>query len=140
MKLFHWFSVEILNCKLQANDSKKRNQIHQINAESAEQARELAPKILSHLFGANTWVGDVSPPTRHNRETMRHTRGRGSNPASKANLRKPKTQWFVYSRGAGIGWSKEFGPMTLKKASEIVRRLEALNHTGKIGYCVSTDR
>jgi len=68
--------------------------------------------------------------------TNHHTRGRGSNPASRANLSKPKTKWFVYSRGAGIGWSKEFGPMSYKKANETVLRLEALNKTGRALYCV----
>ena len=72
-------------------------------------------------------------------EIKRHTRGRGSNPASKANLRKPKNQWFVYSRGSGIGWTKEMGPMTQKRADLVVKGLERFNSTGAALYCSSME-
>lgn len=54
-----WFKVEILNCKLEANSSRPRRQIHQIAANSIEEARELTPRVFSFLFGADTYIGTV---------------------------------------------------------------------------------
>lgn len=59
-KSVHWFQVEILNCKLAPNDSRPRRQIHKIGASTTEEARRLAPTILNHLFGSDTYVGDVN--------------------------------------------------------------------------------
>ena len=61
----------------------------------------------------------------------KHTfkRGRGSNPASKNNLKlgAASRNWWVYERGAGIGWTPVFGPYFQKKAMEIASSLEATN-------------
>lgn len=54
-----WFKVEIMNCKPEANSSKPRRQIHQIAAGDIEEARALAPKVLSFLFGPDTYIGTV---------------------------------------------------------------------------------
>lgn len=55
----HWYEVEILNCKLEANSNRPRRQIHKVSATSLEDARELAPRVLSCLFGRDTYVGDI---------------------------------------------------------------------------------
>ena len=61
----------------------------------------------------------------------KHTRGRGSNPKSRANLTGPKRDTHVYNRGGGIGWGWLAGPMTARQADAWVKRLEKFNSTGK---------
>lgn len=61
--------------------------------------------------------------------TKKHTKGRGTNPISRSNLKAPVRQWWVYSKGGGIGWSREFGPYFQGQAVAIAARLEARNST-----------
>jgi len=67
--------------------------------------------------------------------------GRGNNKKSRANLRTPVRKWYVYGRGAGIGWSQLFGPCFQKEATEMAAKLETLNHTQmKPMYVASTEQ
>jgi len=72
--------------------------------------------------------------------TAKHyTRGRGSNPASRVNLRAPKAKWFVYAFDVNNStWKKLAGPMTQRRATEWAARLEKLNSTGQTQYTAST--
>lgn len=63
------------------------------------------------------------------RHSNHHTRGRGSNPASRQNLTGPMRDAHVYERGAGIGWSWLAGPMTLREATAHATKLEAMNRS-----------
>lgn len=66
------------------------------------------------------------------------TQGRGTNPASRANLKaNAGRKWWVYVRTEN-DWSPFFGPCSHKEAGRAMDRLEALNRTGTQMYAVST--
>lgn len=73
-------------------------------------------------------------------KTNHHTRGRGSNPASRKNLTGPERIFYVYERGSGIGWSKLTGAMTFRQAYEYAAKLESTNNTDcKPMYVATSD-
>jgi hypothetical protein len=59
-----------------------------------------------------------------------HTKGRGSNPASRSNLiaGPQKNYWVMVRNGVG-GWTELAGPMTRHSAVSAVTRLERYNDT-----------
>jgi hypothetical protein len=69
-----------------------------------------------------------------------YKRGRGSNPASRNNLKlgASSRNWWVYERGAGIGWSPLFGPMFQREAIEAANTFESLNRTPNKPMYVAT--
>ena len=56
----HWFKVEILNCKIEANSSRPRNQIRHIFVRNEQEARQLAPRVWNSLFSEDTYLGTVT--------------------------------------------------------------------------------
>lgn len=73
-------------------------------------------------------------------KTNHHTRGRGSNPASRQNLTGAVRDAYVYERGAGIGWTELTGPMAYNEASAWAAKLEKHNATGQPIYAATRGR
>lgn len=73
-------------------------------------------------------------------KTNHHTRGRGSNPASRQNLTGPKRDAYVFERGAGIGWTELAGPMAYNDAAAWVAKLNKHNATGQPIYAATRGR
>jgi hypothetical protein len=73
-------------------------------------------------------------------KTNHHTRGRGSNPASRQNLTGPVRNAFVFERGAGIGWTELAGPMTYNEAAAWAAKLEKHNATGQPMFAATRGR
>lgn len=59
--------------------------------------------------------------------------GRGSNPKSRANLSKPKRKWIVLEQQSPNGrWIRFAGPMTQRKAYDLVRIANEAIRTGNL--------
>lgn len=71
---------------------------------------------------------------RNEAAKRKHTRGRGSNPASRRNLHAQKADAYVLNYGTDGMWHILEGPIMWRTAYDAALRLEAMNHTGKPQY------
>ena len=58
IKATAWFKLTVNNCSIGANEVRQRTQQHYISARSETEARDVAPQVLSYLWGKDTTVGE----------------------------------------------------------------------------------